>query len=305
MSMQDQSPDGSTDQPPGLRAPDSAPQGWHLFVTSAQGATHRGAALPNQDAVGSRGDPSMAGAEPLAVAVADGHGDPRHFRSARGSWLAVGIACELACDRGIQVGSAATAEAARAELTSRLLPEIVHAWLAAVAEDFAHHPFSPEETGHRHPGDGAVIAYGSTLLLALLAGHWLLLAQIGDGDMLLVEASGHVAVPVPPDPSIHGRYTTSLCQDDALSRFRVAVIDLGERPVDVLLLATDGFGNAQVAEPWHQAVGVDLRVFVHERGAGWVGEQLPAWAARCASTQGSGDDTTLALLVRGDPGERP
>ncbi|MGP8161235.1 MAG: protein phosphatase 2C domain-containing protein [Candidatus Dormibacteria bacterium] len=305
MSQQDQLPASTTGQPPGMPAGVPARPGWLLFTASAPGAAHRGVALPNQDAVGSQGDPGLAAAEPLAVAVADGHGDLRHFRSARGSRLAVDVACALARDLGAQVAGASTAEAARVQLTVWLLPRIVRGWLTAVAEDVAGDPFSSEEAGHRRPGDDPVIAYGSTLLVVLLAGRWLLLAQIGDGDILVVEADGRAAAPVPPDPSIHGSYTTSLCQSGALSLFRVAVIDQGELPVGAILLATDGFGNAQAVEPWHQAVGADLLAFVRDRGAGWVGEQLPGWAARCASAQGSGDDTTLALLVRGVPGGRP
>ena len=261
-------------------------------------------ALPNQDAVGSQGDPGLAAAEPLAVAVADGHGDLRHFRSARGSRLAVDVACALARDLGAQVAGASTADGAR-PADRVAAPEDRPRLADRGCRGRGRRSVLLGGGGAPRPGDDPVIAYGSTLLVVLLAGRWLLLAQIGDGDILVVEADGRAAAPVPPDPSIHGSYTTSLCQSGALSLFRVAVIDQGELPVGAILLATDGFGNAQAVEPWHQAVGADLLAFVRDRGAGWVGEQLPGWAARCASAQGSGDDTTLALLVRGVPGGRP
>lgn len=277
---------------------------WHLFTASAQGAAHRAGGLPNQDAVGSRGD-ARGGATPLVVAVADGHGDPRHFRSGRGSRLAVDVACELGSDAATRILPAATAQAVGQKLTGWLVPGIVDGWRAAVAEDLGHHPFSAPELAQRHPGDAAAIAYGSTLLLAVLAGRWLLLAQIGDGEMVLVEAGGRVAVPVPSDPSLRGRYTTSLCQEDALAHFRVATVDVEAVAAEVLLLATDGFGNAQTSEPWQPGVGTDLLAFVRERGVEWVGLQLPAWAERCASAEGSGDDTTLALLVRSTAAVRP
>ena len=67
MSKQDQLPAGSAGEPPGMPAAVPAAAGCLLFTASAQGAAHRGVALPNQDAVGSRGDPRLAGAEPLAV----------------------------------------------------------------------------------------------------------------------------------------------------------------------------------------------------------------------------------------------
>ena len=270
---------------------------WHLLTASAQGAAHRAGGLPNQDAVGSRGDPRV-GAAPLVVTVADGHGDPRHFRSGRGSRLAVDVACELGSRAGAPITAAAGAEAVRQVLTGWLVPGIVEGWRAAVAGDLAQHPLSAAELAQRHPGDPAVIAYGSTLLLAVRAGRWLALAQIGDGDVLLVGGDGRATLPVPSDPSLRGRYTTSLCQEDAPAHFRVATVDLEAAAAEVLLLATDGFGNAQSSEPWQPGVGSDLLAFAREHGVEWLGLQLPAWAERCASAEGSGDDTTLALLVR-------
>ena len=44
-------------------------------------------------------------------------------------------------------------------------------------------------------------------------------------------------------------------------------------------------------------MGGNLARLAAERGADWVGAQLPVWAARCASAEGSGDDTALGLLL--------
>jgi hypothetical protein len=32
----------------------------------------------------------------------------------------------------------------------------------------------------------------------------------------------------------------------------------------------------------------------------WFGQEVPGWAERCASAEGSGDDATIALLLPGD-----
>jgi len=276
------------------------PYAWQLATASVRGASHVAASLPNQDAVGWRGEPATAGATPLAVAVADGHGDPRHFRSERGARLAVDVACELAANLGARIAGADATGSAWLQLWVEVLPAILDGWRSAVAEDLARHPFSAEEAAGRYSGEDAVVAYGSTLLLALLVGRRLLLAQIGDGDILAVRADGVTLTPVPSDPSIHGRYTTSLCQTDALSSFRVASLDLDHEPVVMLVLATDGFGNAQTLERWHERVGADLLALTRERGLAWVERQVPVWAGRSASAGGSGDDTTLALLAVDD-----
>ena len=65
---------------------------WLALTASQRGAAHQAAGLPNQDAVAEH----QIGPDVLVAAVADGHGHRRHFRSARGSQLAVAVACEAA-----------------------------------------------------------------------------------------------------------------------------------------------------------------------------------------------------------------
>jgi len=64
---------------------------WEVLVATARGATHEIGNLPLQDAAGFIGEPGRSGSA-VVLAVADGHGNERHFRSARGSALAVDIA---------------------------------------------------------------------------------------------------------------------------------------------------------------------------------------------------------------------
>src|SRR5438094_269356 len=60
---------------------------WHISTASVPGASHIAQGLPNQDAVAHLLAGESSG--PTMVAVADGHGHRRHFRSATGSHLAV------------------------------------------------------------------------------------------------------------------------------------------------------------------------------------------------------------------------
>jgi hypothetical protein len=75
------------------------------------------------------------------------------------------------------------------------------------------------------------------------------------------------------------------------------VVDLGTTALLGALLATDGYGNAQVARAWEAVVSADLAGLIATRPLPWLAGQLPAWAGRCASVDGSADDTTLALLL--------
>jgi serine/threonine protein phosphatase PrpC len=295
------SPAAAHVDPPG-RTP-----GWIVLTASERGASHVAVNSPNQDAVATE----RAGAAGVVAAVADGHGHPRHLRSARGSRLAVKIGCQSAQELADRLESAhglfaqqdaggtaaATADPITKLAEEFLVPAIISRWREAVLADVKADPFTEAEQTHRHPGDDATIAYGSTLLLALVLHGWLILAQIGDGDVVGVREDGRAIEPVPSDPQLDGLVTTSLCGSDPRADFRVAAVQAEQSQLAALLLATDGYGNAQVVEKWPSAFSGDLARMLRDRDVNWLASQLPAWAARCASPDGSADDTTVALLL--------
>jgi protein phosphatase 2C-like protein len=261
---------------------------WQAVTATERGAAHRAAGLPNQDAVEVR--PLGGG---MVAAVADGHGHARHFRSARGARLAVSIACQAAADLAARPGGL---PAAPDELRRLLVPDIVTRWRDDVHRDVAAEPFTgAEETVRR--GDDATIPYGTTLLVAIGTGERLLLAQIGDGDIVCIRPDGTALLAVPGDPLLDGRHTTSLCSRGAGDSFRVAAVDLAGTAVLAALLATDGYGNAQVAQAWESVVSAAFAGPIATRPLSWMASQLQAQAGQCASVDGSADDTTLALLL--------
>ena len=266
---------------------------WLALTASQLGAAHQAAGLPNQDAVAAH----QIRPDVLVAAVADGHGHRRHFRSGRGSRLAVAVACEAAQELAARLDDFETAGQIESEALRRLVPAITGRWRAAVREDVAADPFTAREQAVRANGDDALIAYGSTLLLAIAGRRWLILVQIGDGDIVGIQPGGRPLLPVPGDPSLDGRQTTSLCGRRAEDDFRAAVVDIWTTALLGVLLATDGYGNAQVADPWTEAVSADLAEMINDRPPQWLAGQLPLWASRCASPDGSADDTTVALLI--------
>ncbi|HEY6295710.1 MAG TPA: protein phosphatase 2C domain-containing protein [Streptosporangiaceae bacterium] len=270
-----------------------SPGTWITLVASERGAAHLASGLPNQDAVQAR----RAGPHAVVAAVADGHGHQRHFRSATGAALAVTVACEAAAELAERLEAFEAAGQLESEALGTLVPAITGRWRSAVAGDLAARPFGDEEQAIRARGDDPLIAYGSTLLLAVAACRWLVLVQIGDGDIVGIQPGGRALLPVPSDPSLDGLRTTSLCAPRAEEDFRVAVVDLSCTALLGVLLATDGYGNAQAADPWADAVSADLAKLIGGQAPEWLAAQLPAWAGQCASADGSADDTTIALLI--------
>jgi len=270
------------------------PASWETYLASAIGADHVRAGTPNQDAIAATkfefpDEPGL-----LAFAVADGHGHARHFRSDRGSKLGVkaGVSTARSWAKQLPAGEPVTQAAA-----SRLVTDVVATWRELVAADLARDPLSEAQLATLPPNDPAEIPYGATLLLGVLRPDVAVLAQIGDGEMLLVLPDGRHLAPIPTDSRLDGTATTSLCQPDAVSSFRVALVSLVKTPVFAIFAATDGYGNAQAEVDWREGVAADLVRMGSDYGLEWIGGQLSGWAALCASSSGSGDDSTVALAL--------
>ena len=321
--------------PPGPHGSVAAP-GWLALTASERGASHAAMDAPNQDAVAAAqaGEHGLVAAvadghghwrhlrsargsrlavqvgcdvgKELADRLATG-GPPATFATSATTTQAspgradaeadAADATDGASAPGADDAVAGTARQVMDLVMEFAVPGITRRWREAVLADLAADPFDDAEQDHRLPGDDPTIAYGSTLLLAVAADRWLVLAQIGDGDVVGVRPDGSADLPVPADPQLDGLVTTSLCGADPVSDFRVAVVDTAQVPLLAVLLATDGYGNAQVIEAWPEAFSRDLAWLLRGHDDRWLAEQLPAWTARCASADGSADDTTVALLL--------
>ena len=278
---------------------------WRVFTANSIGAQHVAMGKTNEDSVVAR-QPSPG---VVSMAVADGHGHARHFRSARGSALAVEVATRLGEELAAAVDGAKPAYVERL-LREHTGGELVRVWRAAVERDLAAAPVRPDELhaaglGASPTDEELRFAYGATLLLAVVAGGWLMCVQIGDGDVLAVTDAGRVLRPVPADPRLDGSRTTSLCQADAADALRYGVLGVADTSIAAVMLATDGYGNAQVRNDWDVAFGADLVALAAAHGTEWLGEQLPGWVRRCASSDGSGDDVTVALACADGTDWRP
>jgi hypothetical protein len=275
---------------------------WWVATAEATGAHHIARGMPHEDACAVRPHDARGDHQPhLVVAIADGHGHARHFRSERGARLAVDIATEVGESVTEELAGLADADRIEDVLRRRVGPDVVQRWRSAVATDLEREPVRADEfksAGLRRTAgfDELIYGYGATLLVAIATGRWLSFLQLGDGDLFVIGPSGAVRRPMPVDPRLDGLRTTSLCQPDAAQSLRYAVVEADGRDVAAAMLATDGYGNAQVRGDWEAAFGADIAALAVEHGERWIGDQLPTWVKRCASADGSGDDVTAALV---------
>ena len=138
------------------------------------------------------------------------------------------------------------------------------------------------------------MSYGATLVLAIAGPGWIGLAQIGDGDALVVGRDGGTRAPVPGDERLVGGETTSLCLPTAERDARYAVI-LGSEPA-LVLLATDGYGNSFAASDWRSESGSGFAELIRTTGPDVIEARLPEWLRESAEV--GGDDVTMAVLVQ-------
>jgi serine/threonine protein phosphatase PrpC len=266
---------------------------WRAFAATQTGSSHRINDLPNQDASLTSVEDGLA-----MVAVADGHGHRNHFRSREGAWMAVQTVARL-----LQPAHGLDDEALDDLLSGPLRAALVSTWRERVLAHAHEQPCTPAEL-ELLGGDAPqqlLLAYGTTLVVAVSTGRALGVLQLGDGDAVVAFADGQVVQPLPEDPLLDGHRTTSLCQPDALSSVRTAVLDLTRRPVALAFVATDGFGSPRVdVETWWVQVGQELVRHVGSNGSDWVEQKLPEWLVEPAET--GGDDTTVAVLVA-QPGD--
>lgn len=253
---------------------------WQTLAATRRGGYHVRNGLPNQDAHLTWEAPDGAA---TIVAVADGHGDPRHSRSEIGARLAVAAAVAALRDYLAHEPSREP-DSVVDDLESRVGPALVEQWHRAVDAQLA-------ANGARGVD---VVDYGSTVLALVATPWWVGALQLGDGEIVWVDHHGTASRPLPIDPLLDGVLTTSLCQEEPLSSMRYAVAPASD--VALAFACSDGFGVGRVdGASWWQPVGEQLWEHARIRGTTWVGERLAGWLVEPADV--GGDDVTLGVLT--------
>lgn len=270
---------------------------WDIIGASIRGASHIRAKLPNQDAIAWRA-PAQRG-DTLTLAVADGHGAPRYVRSHKGAKLAVKLAVELLHEFAADPAAVEELAILPDRADGQLPRSLVRTWQSAVRHDLAAHPFTATEQllwdEQSKGGEDPIRAYGATLLTALITPHYLLLLQLGDGDILIVDSAGRVSrPPLPEDPRLIANQTTSLCGSTAWQDMRAYFQAFENRPPALVMLSTDGYANSFADEHGFFAAATDILDHIRSEGPHATRVQLPGWL-RATSKAGSGDDITVAL----------
>lgn len=274
---------------------------WYVVAASVQGAAHKRAGKPNQDAVGFH---PVDGAEKIVVAaVADGHGSAKAFRSATGSELAIESAIEHLAEQATALNNEPSLTTIRRLAEEQWPRNIFHSWSTAVKAHWDATPLNIAEremlraAGRTPSEDCDLTIYGTTLLACVATPRYIAFLQLGDGDIVVLSNDGVISRPLPRDDRLIANETTSLADRKArdwrtgFQRFDPA----GPMPPQLILLSTDGYANSFQDDSGFLQVASDLATLLRFQGLEYVKNELPGWLDE-ASVKGSGDDVTICII---------
>jgi hypothetical protein len=279
---------------------------WRAIGKSVRGANHFQTSIPNQDAIG-----WWTGAQeglPLIMAISDGHGGERSFRSNRGSKIAVQITLKILQDfiKGLpDLRDLVEAE----QMAAAELPQsILKLWEQEVKADLEANPFQEHELKRllekRGPASREMVekfpllVYGATILATVITRHFILHLQLGDGDILCVDPVGKTYRPYPRDERLVDNETTSLCSLNSAD-FRLRLEPISKNGPVMVLMVSDGYSNSFPDEEELFKVGLDYLHCIRLEGMDAINENLDA-TLKHISRLVSGDDISLGLLKRSE-----
>ena len=279
---------------------------WTALSASARGASHEKNGQGNQDAVRLK-NPTGAD-DVLLMAVADGHGSTRSFRSDRGSAMAAECALRELGRFVERLGPNAPLSRVRNQAKTRWPKALLSAWKKTVVADVIARPFTlfefaafPDSPPVAKPGEELPIrgylAYGATLLTVAITPRYVLYSQLGDGDILTVRTDGVVSRPLPRRHEFMANQTVSLCSHHAANEFQIRVDPLRGAAPALVMLSTDGYANCFGDDEGFFKVGADFLSYLRADGPDFVAQKLEEWL-RQSSHDGSGDDITVGMAAR-------
>lgn len=264
------------------------------FNLSVQGASHIKKNKECQDASVSFYDEKMA----VAI-VCDGHGGDDYMRSAAGSTLAAAVAKKNI----VNFLNAITKEQffANPEKNMKTLEaSIINGWNEAIYMHFNQTPFTEaelsgvsEKARKKYTQDGRIeSAYGTTLIAVAMTNEFWFGIHIGDGKCVAVNPEGKFVQPIPWDPKCFLNATTSICDSDALERFRhfyseklPAAVFVGSDGID------DCFSNNEQLHNLYKTILYSFGTSEFESAKNDLKDYLPRLSAK-----GSGDDVSIAAM---------
>ena len=267
-------------------------QAFHL---SSQGASHIKKNKECQDASESFYSENCA----IAI-VCDGHGGDDYVRSASGSAFACAVAKANILNFIENVNKDELIRHHQ-QLIHKLEASIISAWNEAVYAHYESHPFTESEIAvlserakRKYLHEKRIeSAYGTTLIAVACTENYWFGIHIGDGKCVAVNPKGKFVQPIPWDEKCFLNATTSICDSDALNRFRSFFSE--KLPVAVFV-GSDGiddcFSTEEQLNNLYKTVLYSFASSDFDSAVTDLSDYLPRLSAK-----GSGDDVSIAAVL--------
>ncbi|MGC4118478.1 MAG: protein phosphatase 2C domain-containing protein [Myxococcales bacterium] len=230
----------------------------------------------------------------VVLAVSDGHGDAAYTCADEGARTAVAVAVEALSAVAAQLVKAPPSPEELDDLSRRLKRNVAAEWNRRVK----HHARMVAErdgksflwpAGVTGDWDDKTKPYGCTLLAVAIAPPRAVWFQLGDGDLLAVDAEKAQRVFPAADKSV-GQATFSLSMRDCVDSMQVRFEDAAH---ELYLLSSDGVGDQYDVDPrFEEEWGTELLARIRTQGFVEVGLKLPRDLGTMAR---DGDDCTVAM----------
>jgi len=267
------------------------------FAVSTLGQSHKASGVC-QDASGFYSNKNVS-----ILAVSDGHGGEKHFRSDIGSKIAVDVGISsIKCFISNYPSLSGLQKKDIDSLFKQLKENIIYSWNEGISNHLSNNPLNNEEINKLSTYDkdeylssskitNYASIYGATFIAACVTSKFHFIIQLGDGDAVIKDTRGYY-MPMPIDEKLHFNVTTSLCEKDAIDSFRHFYKQ--SLPISIIL-STDGLKNSFVNVDYlyslYDDILNDAKVESVEDLSRGLFEDLPV-----LSQKGSGDDISLAMM---------
>ena len=220
------------------------------------------------------------------IAVADGHGSSSCPYSDEGAKVAANVFCDLMesyCDGNFGEN---LREFISQDSEIKIPQKIFAEWKKTILE--RHEKFNREVVDE----EKIFKMYGTTLLGLLMTEEFIFAFQLGDGDIIFVDADNVESVT--NVEKLLGVETHSLSSKDAWRYGAAVVKNIHDEKNFLYILSTDGVSNSYATqEDFYKACRDYYEIFT-SNGGDYVNENLTEWLNE-VTTQGSGDDVTAVF----------
>lgn len=175
--------------------------------------------------------------------VADGHGSKKHFRSDKGSEMAVKAALDTVEE--FYRDPDAFEESFLNDpdnIIKKMEKNIISRWNRLVIHHYTHHPYTDKEkepfTEKEFKRIKVESVYGTTLIVAVMGRKFTFGTQIGDGSLVQICDDAAAEMPIAYEESAPANITASMCNSQAINYFN-SFYTIDEKPIAVFV-STDG-----------------------------------------------------------------